>query len=165
MAYLDRESMPEDIKKRIDALSDFDHMIVDWLVEVWDYSLEDAVDMVEKGTYFEYAFCEIYSYRRRWDALNEDEQCAVAAIVETGDYGIEDALIIVSSAERGKQYDFYPDIMTMADLARKLVREEDWYDPYTVEKLDPYIDYDKLGEDLYTEGYCDTSYGVVRVWD
>ena len=57
MAIPDHETMAEDVKRRLDVLSDADHMIVDWLVEVWDYSLEDAVDMVDKGAYGDYGFC------------------------------------------------------------------------------------------------------------
>ena len=98
--------------------------------------------------------------RKRYDALTDYEQRAMAAIMEASTVSIEEALEIVES----KTYEFFPDITTMGDMARKLVREEDWYDPYTVSRLSPYVDYDKMGVDLYTEGYCDTRFGVIIFW-
>ena len=95
--------------------------------------------------------------RRRYDALTDYEQRALAAVMEAETVSIEEALEIVEN----KTYDFFPEITSMADLARKLVREEEWYDPYTVSRLDPYVDYDKMGVDLYDEGYCDTRFGVI----
>jgi len=98
--------------------------------------------------------------REKYDALTDYEQRALAAILEAENLSIEAALEIVE----GKRYEFFPEITSMADLARKLVREEDWYEPYTVKKLDPYIDYNKMGVDLYADGYFDTSFGVIVFW-
>jgi len=98
--------------------------------------------------------------RRRYDALTDYEQRALAAVMEAETVSIEEALEIVEN----KTYDFFPEITSMADLARKLVREEEWYDSYTVAKLDPYIDYVKMGVDLYREGYCVTRFGVIVLY-
>jgi len=98
--------------------------------------------------------------RKRYDALTDYEQRALAAILEAETVSIEEALEIVEN----KTYEFFPDITTMADLARKLVHEEEWYDPYTVAKLDPFIDYVKMGVDLYRDGYCATCFGVIVVY-
>ena len=117
--------------------------------------------------------------RRRYDALPYYEQQAVGAVLEVldccylpypddPDCAVEAAIEIVESGN----YDFYSpeEVESMRDLAYKLVhglipsRYEcawDYLDPYTVARLDPYIDYDKLAEDLYIEGYCDTSFGIV----
>jgi len=110
MANMDRENMAEDLKKRFDALSDREQRAVDAIMEARDYSIEEALDIVESGDY------EFY-YRA-----------------------------------------------TLADVAYKLVNDHGWFDiePDTLVKISPYIDYDKLGSDLYADNFCDTSFGIIR---
>lgn len=113
--------------------------------------------------------------RERYDALTDYEQRAVCAILEVLDYGDlpdsdnpdECALMAALEYVESGDYEFYDDVATMADLAYKLVHEHDLFfavDTYCLDKLLPYIDYEKLGLDLYNEGYCDTSYGVINFW-
>jgi len=47
-------NMAEDVKKRFDALLDFEQRAVEAIMEAWDYSIEDALDVVESGRY---GFC------------------------------------------------------------------------------------------------------------
>jgi len=52
MAYLDRESMSEDIRERYEALSEYEKGAVEALMEAEDYSIEEieeALDIVENG--------------------------------------------------------------------------------------------------------------------
>ena len=51
MAKFDYKNMTEGAKKRFDALSEYDQQAVEAIVEVWDYSLEEALDIVERGDY------------------------------------------------------------------------------------------------------------------
>ena len=158
--------MAEDIRGRYDALSEYEQNAVRAIMGMWDYSIEDALTIVDNGGYDIYPMGYLdpeamsEDARREYDALTDEEQRAMAAILEVESCSIAEALLII----RNKTYEFYPDITSMGEMARKLVHEEDWYDPYTVAKLDSYIDYDKLGIDLYTEGYCDTRYGVIIFW-
>lgn len=51
MVILDRESMAEDVRERYDVLSARERQVVEALMEAGDYSLEEALDMVESGVY------------------------------------------------------------------------------------------------------------------
>ena len=57
MVKLDRESMAEDVKKRFDALSEYDQQAVEAIVEVWDYDIENALEVVESGQFVFYGGC------------------------------------------------------------------------------------------------------------
>jgi len=59
MANLDRENMAEDVKKRFDALSEYERQAVEAIMEATDYSIEEALDYVERGD-FEF-YSEIFS--------------------------------------------------------------------------------------------------------
>ena len=100
--------------------------------------------------------------RKRFDNLLDYEQLAIAAFMEVGDYSIEEALDIVESGD----YEFYPGVDSMADLAYEFIHEYGMFglNPDTLEKIGPYIDYEKLGSDLSVDGYCKTSYGIVLLW-
>ena len=99
--------------------------------------------------------------RKRFDVLSYYKQCAVAAIMESEGYNIEKALDVVESGN----YDYYPGITSMADLARELIHGHGWFniDLDTLVKTGRYPDYNKLGSDLYDYGFFVTNYGVVRI--
>jgi len=111
MANLDRENMTEDVKKRFDALTENEQEIVEVIVEAWDYSIEEALD-----------------------------------VVETGDYEI------------------YPKITSMADMAYDLVQRGVYGDLEVIGELVDCIDYEKLGEVLRLKDYAETSQGVLRIF-
>ena len=102
--------------------------------------------------------------RTRYDALTGLEQLAVEEIMDAFDYSLERALDIVESHD----YEFHYKT-TLADLAYEFIHEYGWepfinWDPDTVEALEPYIDYNKLGAVLSEDGYRETSSGVIRVF-
>ena len=102
--------------------------------------------------------------RERFDELSDYEQRAIEAIMEARDCSIEEALDIVESGD----YDFYPEFTSMADIAYELVHEYGLFGiPSDIlAKIDPYIDYDKLGLDISVSDdsdYYDTSFGIVRI--
>jgi len=108
-------------------------------------------------------------YRRMtWDAmqrlswLTDYEQQAVAAIMEAEDYSIEEIEEALDIVENGN-FEFYPEIFSMADLARELVEEGCFGKPKAMGELLDYVDYKKLGEDLRQDGYTETSLGIVRI--
>jgi len=47
MAKLDYGNMAKGIKKRFGVLSEYEQQAVEAIVEVWDYSLEEALEIVE----------------------------------------------------------------------------------------------------------------------
>jgi len=51
MITLDRESMAEDVKRRLDALAWGGRLAVEAIVETEAYSLEEALKIVESGGY------------------------------------------------------------------------------------------------------------------
>jgi len=71
MAKLDYGNMAKGIKKRFGVLSEYEQQAVEAIVEVWDYSLEEALDIVERGD-----IVEVWDYSLE-EALD---------IVERGDY-------------------------------------------------------------------------------
>ncbi len=95
----------------------------------------------------------------RFNTLSEFDQLAVEAIVETGEYNLEEALEIV----KNEDYEFYPEISSLIDLARKLVQEELRDNPKALRRLKYYIDYEKIAADLYRDNYRETSLGVVQI--
>lgn len=97
--------------------------------------------------------------RKRLGALSEFEQQAVGAIVETGDYSLEEALEIVKNGD----YEFYPEISTLTDLAYKFVQGELCGCPGAIRRLKYYIDYKKFAADLYHDNYRETSLGVIQI--
>ena len=104
------------------------------------------------------------SLKKRFDALSDWEQQAMGALMEARGYSIKQALDIVESGE----FEFYPGITSLEVLAYRFIHEHAWsafldWDPDTVDALEPYIDYDKLGAAFYADGYRETSSGVVRV--
>jgi len=113
MTYLDRESMAEDIRRRYDALTDYEQRVLAALLEVTDYELEETLDYVERG-----------------------------------------------------EYEFWAGVDSMAELAYKLVHDWEWGDPTVLENLDHYIyvDYEKLGEDLFAHGWRKTIHGMIKIW-
>jgi len=98
--------------------------------------------------------------RGRFDALTEYEQWAVAAIMEAYDDSLEGAL---ETVERG-DFDFYPGIYSLGDLAYYLVEKGYFGDLETLGPLVKHIDYSGLGETLRQDCYVATSQGVVRLW-
>jgi len=99
---------------------------------------------------------------KRFVALSDWEQQAMGALMEAGGYSIDQALAIVEVGE----FEFYPGITSLADLAYRFVHGGAWGDPGILEKIGPYIniDYDKIALDLYEDGYRKTSSGIVRLW-
>jgi len=95
----------------------------------------------------------------RFNAMSEFDQLAVEAIVETGVYNLEEALEIV----KNEDYEFYPEISSLTDLARKFVQEELHDNPKVLRRLKYYIDYKKIAADLYRDNYRETSLGVVQI--
>jgi len=110
MITLDRENMAEDVKRRLDALTEYEQQAVEAIVEAYDYSLEEALDVVEEG-----------------------------------------------------EYDYYPDVYTLEDLARVYVQEGAYGDPKAIGQLMDYIDYDKLGALLSYYDWRETSLGVIQI--
>ena len=51
MVNLDRENMAEDVKKRVDALSEYGQRAVEAIMEALDYSIEEALTIVESDGY------------------------------------------------------------------------------------------------------------------
>jgi len=51
MVDLDRENMAEDVKRRLGALTEYERQVLEALMEAGDYSLEEALDYVERGEY------------------------------------------------------------------------------------------------------------------
>ena len=51
MAKLDYGNMAKGIKKRFGVLSEYEQQAVEAIVEVWDYSLEEALEIVESDDY------------------------------------------------------------------------------------------------------------------
>ncbi len=126
--------MTEDVKKRFDALSEYEQSAVKAIMEAWEYSIKKA--------------------------LSEYEQSAVKAIMEAWGYSIEKALDVV---ERG-DFEFYPEIFTLADLACELVETGRFGDLETMGVLAEFIDYERFGAYLYRyDNYMETSQGVVRI--
>jgi len=57
MAKFDYKNMTEGAKKRFDALSEYDQQAVEAIVEVWDYDIENALEVVESGQFVFYGGC------------------------------------------------------------------------------------------------------------
>jgi len=51
MVNLDRENMVKDVKKRVDALSEYEQSAVKAIMEGWWYNIDVALDIVERGEY------------------------------------------------------------------------------------------------------------------
>jgi len=64
MASLVRENMAEDIKKRFDVLTNWEQQAIEALMESEDYSIEEALDIVESGKYEFYPGLRAYIWRR-----------------------------------------------------------------------------------------------------
>lgn len=97
--------------------------------------------------------------RGRFDELSGHEQCALMAIMEACDCSIEDALTIVEKGD----YDFFPGIQRMDNLAHVLIQEGLFGDPGEMGALRCYIDYEGFSAFLRDSGYIVTSLGAVRV--
>ena len=63
MANLNRENMAADIKKRFDDLSSLEQCAVNAIMGAYDYSIEDALTIVEDGDY------DFYPGIKRMDTL------------------------------------------------------------------------------------------------
>lgn len=98
----------------------------------------------------------------RYDKLTDYERQVLEAYLEVTDYDLEEALGLVESGE----YDFWPGVESMAELAYKLVCASEWGDPEALENLSPYIyiDYEELGATLFAEGYRKTIHGMIKIW-
>ena len=99
---------------------------------------------------------------QRLNALTDYEQQAMGALMEAGGYSIEEIEGALNIVENG-DFEFYPEIFSMADLARELVEEGCFGKPKAMGDLLDYVDYDRLGEDLRQDGYTETSLGVIRI--
>jgi len=51
MAEFERERLAEDVMERFDALSEYEQQAVEAIMKAKDYSIEEALDIVEKGDY------------------------------------------------------------------------------------------------------------------
>ena len=99
---------------------------------------------------------------KRFVALSDWEQQAMGALMEAGGYSIEEIEEALDIVENG-DFEFYPEIFSMADLARELVEEGCFGKPKAMGDLLDYVDYDRLGSDLRQDGYTETSLGVIRI--
>jgi len=97
--------------------------------------------------------------KRRLDALTDDEREVLESLMEVTDYSLEEALGYV---ERG-EYEYYSGVESMADLAYRLVHDCEWGDPDVLENLSRfiYVDYEKLGAELYAQGWRLTTHGAI----
>jgi len=57
MAKFDYKNMTEGAKKRLGALSEYEQQAVEVIVEVWDYDIENALEVVESGQFVFYGGC------------------------------------------------------------------------------------------------------------
>ena len=51
MAKFERERLAEDVMERFDALSEYEQQAVEAIMKAKDYSIEDALTIVENGDY------------------------------------------------------------------------------------------------------------------
>ncbi len=63
MAKFERESLAEDVRMRFDELSGHEQCAMKVIMGAWDYSIEDALDIVESGDY------DFYPGIKRMDTL------------------------------------------------------------------------------------------------
>jgi len=63
MAKFERERLAEDVQMRFDALSGHEQCAVKAIMGAWDYSIEDALTIVENGDY------DFYPGIKRMDTL------------------------------------------------------------------------------------------------
>ena len=63
MAEFERERLAEDAKQRLDALTEYEQQAVEAIMKAKDYSIEDALTIVENGDY------DFYPGIKRMDTL------------------------------------------------------------------------------------------------
>lgn len=102
---------------------------------------------------------ELNELSERYEALQESDKNAVKAIIEVG-YNLVEALNIV---EEGR-YRLYEDCYNFTGLAHHMVNDGAFGDVDAMGILTGHINYEGLGNSLSTDGYKETSFGIVQIY-